>query len=117
MLKAIVQQKDVDAMSRFEALAVCKAIGTNAEQNLVVEAALEEGDFIAGARRATIAAGKNGDAFSLRQEFLGEPKDHGCFAGSAGGQIADADDGGFQAFLSFFAVLVLGATALNIRSV
>ncbi len=90
VLEAVVEKEEVHG--GFELLALGVAIRAHTEESAILEAEFHEFDFVAGAGGTFVAAGENGEALSFGEKFFGEPDDHGSLAGTANGEIADADD-------------------------
>src|SRR6266850_1280960 len=99
MLKAIIKEKHVDGLLRFEALAFRESILVNPEGDATLEAELHQLDFIACAIRTLIATAEDGNALSVREKFLSEPDYHGGLAGASNGEVAYADHRSSQPFL------------------
>src|ERR1700685_3009423 len=99
MLKAIVEQKNVDGSLGFELAALREAVFADAEGYTILQARAHQFDFIAGVVCAAITTRENGNALPLGQESFSKPNHERRFASAADGYVADADDGGVEAFL------------------
>src|SRR5438552_876048 len=100
MLKTIIQNKNVNRLLRFEAMAFGKAVLAHAKTHAVREAELHQFNFVAASVYAPVAAAQNRHTLPFRKKFLSEPDDHWRLAGAADGKIAHADDRSFQPPLS-----------------
>ena len=95
VLKAVVEKEEVDFV--FELFALREAIRADAELHFFLETEFHEFDFIAGAGGTSVTAREDGNTLPFREKFFGEPNHHGSFAGTADGEVADADDGAIEA--------------------
>src|SRR5438876_5649637 len=100
MLKTIIQNKNVNGLLRFEAMAFGKAVLANTERNTALKSELHQLNFVAGPICTAVATAQNRHTLPFRKRFLSEPDDHGRLAGAADGKIAHADDRSFQPPLS-----------------
>jgi len=99
MLEAIVKEKNVHRMLRFEALTLGKTILPNAKGNAPLKPKFHQLNFVASALFAAIATAKNRHALPVRKEFLCQPDDHWSLARTADCQITNADHRRLQPFL------------------
>jgi hypothetical protein len=99
MLKTVIQKKNVDGLLRFEPVTLGEAVFAHAKRDAALQTEFHQLDFVACAVRASVTAAQNRNTLSISEKFLGEPNHHGCFARAANGQIPDADDSRFEAFL------------------
>src|SRR5205814_8357461 len=96
VLEAIIEQKNIGLRLVFEDKQPAgDAIGLGVDGDvLLVEQFAEEGLFIAHAAcAAVIAAHEDGGVEAVLFEFSRQPADEGRFAGAAGGDVTDGDDG------------------------
>src|SRR5215472_14989762 len=91
MLKAVIEQENVDGLLRLESVPDIEAILADTKDNTTLQPGLHQIDFITGAIQASIAPAEDRDAFSLGQKLLGEPNYDWSFARTAHSEIANAD--------------------------
>src|SRR5580704_10224558 len=117
MLKTVVEEKNVDMLLLFNAMAFGKTILADTKLNPVSQALLHQLDFVACAASAAIAPAQNGDALPFRKKFFCEPQNHRCLTRAAHSQIANADHFGAQVLLLEPAIRIEPGAHSNIAAV
>src|SRR5271168_573640 len=106
MLKAVVEQENINRLLLLDAMTFGKAIFADAKRNPALQAMLHQRDFVACAAGASITSAQNRDALPFREKFLCEPQHHRSLARASNGQIADANHFAAQTILLQPAILI-----------
>src|SRR5690242_14717099 len=99
MLKAIVEEKNINRLLRLKPLAFSKTIFPHAKCHAPLQPKFHQLDFIARSIRAAITSAENRNPLPFRKKLLCEPDHHWSLARAPNGEIPDTNDCAFQAFL------------------
>src|SRR5271167_685043 len=97
MLEAVVEQNNVNA-GGFETKTLRIAIGADAELDAITEVGFHELNFVAAAIASFVPTAENPHTLAMGEKTIGQPDDHGSFAGTTQSYITNTDDWGIQAF-------------------
>src|SRR6266446_6263353 len=99
MLKPIIQEKNIDALLRFEPMPLREAVPADTKRHAILQAEFHQLDFITSSVYAAVATTQYRNAFPFREKLLSEPDHHGRLARPSNSEIPHADDLCFQSFL------------------
>src|SRR5882757_10994448 len=99
MLKPIIQEKNIDALLRFEPMPLRKAVPADTKRHAILQAEFHQLDFITSSVYAAVATTQYPNSLPFREKLLSEPDHHGRLARPSDSKIPHADNFCFQALL------------------
>src|SRR5690242_21333227 len=97
MLKAIVEEKNINRLLRLKPLTFSKTIFAHAKCHAPLQPKFHQLDFVARSICAAITAAENRNPLPFRKKLFCEPDHHRSLARAPNGEIPDAYDCAFQA--------------------